>query len=336
MKEKMQLRPVCNKVYIASCTENGGIFRYSLYNDGSLSFIDKIQADRVMYMIAENGILYTVLRAPFPGLNESGLAAYKITVDGSLLQKSGAISTKGEVACHLTMSIPEQDIFCANYISGSVFKSDGTLVVHSGSSQHRMRQASPHTHCTVFTPDGRYLCVTDLGIDKIVIYDKDLKLVSQCSLPAGNGPRHLVFSPDNETAFCINELSSTVSLLKYAAGKLNYINDFTAFPKDYDGESAAAAIRISSDGKYLYTSNRGHDSISCFKVRNDELELFDIVPSGGNSPRDFNISPDGRWLLCANEGSDNVISFRINEDGSLLKKTCITDLKSPLCVVFGG
>lgn len=335
MAVEENLKITGNNVYIASCVENGGIYRYSLDNYGQLKFVDKLNADRVMYMTIHEDTLYAVLKEPLPHLKESGLVSLTIREDGSLDPNSSIISTGGEEACHLAVSVPENDVFCANYTSGSVFKSDGTLVTHSGNGPDKLRQEAPHTHCTVFTPDDKYLCVVDLGIDSIILYDKELKPVSRCSLVPGSGPRHLVFSTSGKVAFCVNELSNTVSVLEYSDGKLIYVDSFTTLPEGYSGESYAAAIRISGNGKYLYTSNRGHDSISCFEIGDRTVKLFDIVLCGGKWPRDFDITPDGKWLVCTNERSNSVTTFSIDENGRLKNTGFSIELQSPLCVTWG-
>lgn len=326
---------ICKNVYIAACDKNGGIYRYNIDDGGCLHFVDKTRADSIMYMIIRENTLYAVLKEPFAETKDSGLVSFEINSDGSLSPVDGIIPTKGEEGCHLTADISGNEVYCANYTSGSIFKSDGTTVAHRGEGPNKERQEAAHTHYIEFTPDGKYLCVVDLGIDKIIVYDKILKPVSECSLLPGSGPRHLAFAPDGRTAYCINELSNTVSILEYFEGNFTYINSVDTLPEGHTGESTSAAIRISEDGRYLYTSNRGHDLISCFETGHHTLELFDAVPCGGQCPRDFNISPDGKWLVCTNEVSDNVTVFQIGENGKLVKTDCVQGLRAPLCVAFG-
>jgi len=166
-----------------------------------------------------------------------------------------------------------------------------------------------------------------------VTYDKNLQFISSAEVEKGHGARHLLFSPDGRYAFCANELASTVTAFRYADGMLRKLETVHTLPQPYKGESSVAAIRITSDGKNLYVSNRGHDSISCFLVNEGSLTLTEVVNCGGMSPRDFNITPDGRFLLCANENSDTVTIFKMN-DGKLIKTHIELTLKSPLCVIF--
>ena len=317
-------------VYIASCDKEGGVCRYNLNENGEMLYVDKVDLDRPMYLTVNKNVLYALLREPFDNSKESGVAEFEISNDGNLIKNEIMQSTKGEVGCHLSV---DENIYCVNYISGSVIKIPDKLVIHSGKSIHPIRQTSPHTHQVVFTPDNKYVCVVDLGLDKILIYDKDLNYVSDANVPQGHGARHIVFSPDGKYSFCANELKSTVSVFAYYDGKLILGETYTILPDDYQGESTVAAIRISSDGKYLYVSNRGHDSIACFEVEDGILNLFGLVDCGGNSPRDFNITPNGRFLVCTNENSDNVTIFEVN-DGKLLKTKFEVEVKNPLCVVF--
>lgn len=325
----MTHKPLCN-VYIASCSHDGGIYRYHLSKDEHLIFIDKIELDRPMYMEVHKGQFHVLLRAPFENSKESGLVSFDMASDGRLINKTELQSTKGEVACHLCVG---DDVYCVNYISGSVIKMPDKLVVHTGNSVHSTRQTKPHTHQVIFTPDGNFLCVTDLGVDKVFIYDTNLNFISCAEVPQGHGARHMAFSPDGRYAFCANELTSTVTVFRYNNGKLEAEDTYNALPAEFQGESAIAAIRMSSDGKYLYTSNRGHDSISCFAVDGKRLTLFDVVSCGGKCPRDFNIMPNGDYLLCANENSDNVKIFVVT-DGKLLPTDRKVEVKNPLCIIF--
>lgn len=312
-------------IYILSSVENGGIYSYNLNKSGQLEFIEKIVLDRPMYAVLSSQRLYVLLRKPFKGNDESGLVSYAID-EGKLRDKSAVISTKGEVCCHLCIN--DGFVYAANYISGSVIKMPDRIVLHKGNSVNPERQSSPHAHFVGTTPDDKYICTADLGIDKIIIYDKQLKFISETVLKPGSGPRHIAFSDDGKYAYCANELSSTVTVLTYNNGKMKDIHEYSTVPADYHGNNAPAAIRYHKG--YVYVSNRGHDSIACFKAIEDKLVLIDIVNSGGNSPRDFNIFEE--HLICANEDSDNVTVFAL-KSGRLAELSKIS-LKKPLCVVF--
>jgi len=276
-----------------------------------------------MYMIISDRKMYVLLRAPFDS-HESGLITYDIAPDGSLQNPSSVQSTHGEVACHLCAD--ENTVYAVNYISGSVIKMPDTLVVHTGSSMHPHRQTSPHTHYVNFTPDGKYLTVTDLGTDQIYLYDRELSLQSAVRLPAGHGPRHLTFHEDGCHAFCVNELTSTVSLLLYENGKLQLLETVQTLPDGYTGESTSAAIRC--DGNTVYTSNRGHDSVSVLDFAGEHLHFRTTIPTYGSGPRDF-IIEDGS-IFAANE-KDNTVSIVSVTTHSLLAQFPIP---SPVCVTI--
>jgi len=317
-------------IYIAACEKEGGIYLCNINDDGVLTCVEKYDLDSPMYLAVSNNKMYAILRNPFENSVYSGLVSLDILNDGRLGDMSQMQSTMGEVACHLCV---DDDVYCVNYISGSVIKMPDTLVTHEGASVHPQRQTSPHTHQVIFTPDKKYVCVVDLGIDTIVVYDRNLNLFSKANVPQGYGSRHMVFSPDGKYAFCINELKSSVTVFSYKDGVLTPIKTYDAVPEDFEGQNTGAAIRITSDGKYLYASNRGHDSIACFEVDEDKLSLIEYVSCGGSSPRDFNITPDGKFVICTNENSGNVTVFEII-NGRLKKVSEQTGFERPLCVIF--
>ncbi len=309
--------------YIASCAKDGGILHCRMTGD-TLKPVSFTPLDRPMHMIISGGKIHILLRAPFEN-GESGLVTYDIAEDGTLVNPSPIISTMGEVACHLTAD--GGDVYAVNYISGSVFKAPDKLSVHEGSSIHPTRQTSPHTHFVSLTPDGEYLFVTDLGLDKIFVYRKDLSVRSTVAMPAGHGPRHLAFHADGRHVFCANDLASTVSLLEYHSGELVLVDTVNALPEDFRGISTAAAIRCVGDR--VYVSNRGHDSVSVLDFSRTTLTLRDTIPTHGKGPRDFVIADDR--IIAVNEAG-NVVCVVSIADGSLIAKL---DVPSPICVLCG-
>lgn len=316
-------------IYIASCVKGGGIYHYTLSENNVLDFCEKTTLDEPMYMIIKNEKMYILLRQPDEKTNFSGELSIDIDGTGKLFAPSRIISTKGVVACHLEVS--DDNIYAVNYVSGSVIKLPDTLVTHSGHGLHKIRQNAPHTHFVHVSPDGKYILVTDLGLDKIFVYDKDLKLVSEVSVPSGHGPRHLAFSDDGKIVYCVNELGSSVSIFSYSDGELKLQNTISALPKDFSGDNISAAIRIKDN--YLYVSNRGHNSISVFEIKDSyNIVLKECVDCGGNSPRDFNIIDD--VLICTNEKSDNVTVFKLNNYIPEIISESELNIPSPLCVAY--
>ncbi len=313
------------RLYIASCAAEGGIRQYRL-TDGHPEPVGFTPMEFPMYMIlsgdGEDAKMHILLLRPFEN-GESGLVTYRVAEDGSLYDPSPVISTHGVEACYLCAD--GETVYAANYDSGSVFMTPDRLVTHTGRSIHPSRQTMPHPHFIDFTPDGKYLCVNDLGLDQILIYDKELNLHSAVSLPAGHGPRHLAFHADGVHVFCMNELASTVSLLRYENGHMELRKTVSALPADFTGESTGAAIRCI--GNTVYTSNRGHDSIAVFDFTGDDLILQKTVPTYGSSPRDFIV--EGHLAIVTNQFG-NCVSFVSLEDGTLLEKL---EMPGPLCVL---
>ena len=311
-------------VYIASCTKDGGIYRYNLSEDGKLTKIGFTPMDCPMYMIAENNKMHVLLNAPFDNA-ESGLVTYDILSDGSLENPTQIISTTGEVACHLCAD--NGDIYCVNYMSGNVTKAGVKTVQHTGSGPNLPRQNGPHTHYTGLTPDKKYVCVTDLGLDTIFIYDKDLNVVSSAKVPDGYGVRHLIFSDCGKFLFAINELISSVSAFSYSDGKLELIDTVSILPEDFTEKSTGGAIRIHNN--LIYASNRGHESIAELSFDSKKLKLLNIYSCHGEHPRDFDFVGD--YIISTNMRSNNVAVMKI-ENG----KTIVTDnveIEEPLCVL---
>ena len=314
-----------DNVYIASCAPDGGIYFCKNNHDGTLRIVQKTEADRPMFLAIDGGRLYALLRAPFDSCENSGLISYDINPNGTLSNPSEILSTDGEVACHLTVA--NGCVYCANYISGSVKKFPDKLVTHKGHGPHPTRQTAAHTHFVTLSPTDQ-IFVCDLGLDKIFVYDKDLNEEYTISTPNGSGARHLAFLGD--MMYCVNELSSTVSVFKKSGERYEYLADYPALPSDFKGENTAAAIRI-QDG-FLYISNRGHNSIAAMKIEGDTLGSAAFTPCGGDFPRDMNICGD--YMFCANQYSKTVTSLKIGKNGKLSPTDFVMDIADPLCIIF--
>lgn len=313
-------------IYMLSCVENGGIYRCGLDDGGRITIFEKYELDRPMYSVKDSGYMYTLLRSPFNN-DESGVVRHQIVEDGKLVLDNafGIRSTKGVVACHL--AVEGDDVYCANYLSGSVIKLSDILRTHSGKGIHATRQEAPHTHFTAVSNDKKYVYVVDLGVDKIYVYNRNLELCSFVKLPDGLGPRHLAFHSNNKTVFCVNELDSSVSVLEREGDRLIYKETVAVLREKVD--NTCAAIRCV--GNFVYVSNRGHDSISCLEYKASTLKLLSVTHCAGISPRDFNIYSN--LLICANETSDNVTLFNVN-GACLTQKEQQINIEKPLCVVL--
>jgi 6-phosphogluconolactonase len=243
----------------------------------------------------------------------------------------------------------------ANYNGGNAavfpISPDGTLdqpsafVQSKGSSINAVRQSGPHAHSIQPSPDNRFVLITDLGIDKVLIYSFDEKTgflegndSMHASLTPGSGPRHLSFAPSGKYAFVINELSSTATVSSWDAltGRMVPGQSISTLPDNFTGTNTGAEI-LTVNGKYLYTSNRGDDSITLFNIDGIDGHLTQVerVSSGGLTPRHFEIDPTGRWLLAANQGSGKLVLFSIEPSSGRLKTSGKQlDQPSPVCVRF--
>lgn len=312
-------------IYILSCCEDGGIYRFG-FDCGRFIQKEKLPLYCPMYAVKRNGKMYVILRETDKENRFGGFISFDIAENGELLNPSELLSTNGIVPCHL--DVTDNGEYIVNYLSGNIVRLSGKTVTHTGHGIHPTRQEAAHTHFVTHSPDGKFILCTDLGLDKIFVYDRELNEYSVTSLPDGSGPRHLCFSDDGGLLYCVNELSNDVSVLKWNSGKAELLKSYAAI-SDFSGQSTAAAIRLS--GKHLYVSNRGADTISRFELVGDELRLLENTPCGGKGPRDFNII-DGH-IICTNENSNSITVLRL-ENGKPVLTDISESLKAPLCAVI--
>ena len=310
-------------IYIASRDKNGGIYRYEYSKGNAYKECSFYPMDSPMYMIKRHNQMHILLRAPFDTV-DSGYICCDILSNGELCKYSKIVSTQGEIACHLTEF--NNHIFCVNYTSGDVTKIGKKTINHN-----KEELPVSHPHYVGPTPDGKYICVTDLGQDYIYIYDDDLNCVNKVKMPHGHGVRHLIFSCDGRYVYTANELKSTVSVLKYNDGNMEIIDTKSCLPEDFNGVSYASAIRIYNEE--IYVANRGHNSISKMAFDGQKLEFLDSFSCNGITPRDF-IFHENR-IICANQDSDSVTVFEKNDNGafSFIQKIEIIE---PICVICGS
>ena len=293
-------------IYVASHDPQGGIFHFSLSAQGKLTLLERYLMDRPAYLCAEGNRLYALLREPF--MMQSGIAAFEIQPDGSLSSLGPIQPTHGAVAAHLLSW--NAAMYVVNYLGGTTIRMPDRIVAHNGSSVNPKRQESSHPHCLTPTPDGKYLCVCDLGTDYIYVYTPDLVEISRVAVTPGAGPRHLVFSGDGKFAYGSNEMASTVSVYGYRDGVMTHLADHSSLPEDFQGENSGAAIRLSGDGKVLYASNRGHDSVCIWDVDGAGLKNQRFLMVQGQSPREMVLA--GNFLLCGNEHSATITVFDLH------------------------
>jgi len=328
----------------------GGIYTLEFNeNSGELvqKALQKVTNPSYLCLSPNKKILYTF--EEIAEKDKPKLKAFSIDENGKLSLINEQI-IPGSYPCHLTISTNGKFLLVACYGTGNVqsypIEQDGSIgaiadnVKHSGKSENINRQEGPHAHMVSFDGDGK-LYVCDLGIDKVMVYgindDGKLKLLENevINIAAGSGPRHMVFHPSGQYAFVLNELTSTVSLLEKQAGKFVVKKDYLSLDGAFSGLPSAAAIRISNDGKYVFTSDRTVNTISTFEFDVDTLGLKGINPCGGTTPRDFNISPSGKWLLSAHQNSHDIVVFKLNaKKGKLKEQAKISEIESPTSLVF--
>ena len=285
----------------------------------------------------------------FDGTNGGGVYAFSIDPADGMLEALNARPTHGGAPCYVSVTPDGRYVLVANYVGGNVasypINHDGSLGTaadieqHEGSSAHP-RQEAPHAHFIAPDPGGGRALAVDLGIDRVVIYqlsDGDLVPSGFASVTAGAGPRHLAFHPRGDVAYVINELDSTVAAFTYAEGDLEPFQTISTLPESYDGENYCADIHVSTDGRYVYGSNRGHDSIVVFAVDRDTGGLTTIqhVSTGGSWPRNFAFDPTGRFLIAANQRTGNIVVFAADRlTGHLSPAGHELAVPSPVCIRF--
>ena len=306
------------------------------------SFLEIQPSGKFLYAVSESG-------------GAGSVSAYRIADDGNLKFLNQQPS-RGAGPCHVSIDHAGKNVLVANYGSGSAsvipIKSDGKLakppgfVQHTGSSVNPSRQKGPHAHSINVSSDDRFAFVADLGIDKVMIYRLDVErgtIVANdpafAELKGGAGPRHFAFAPNGKHAYVINELHCTVTAFAYepASGALTEIQTIPTLPDAFDGSNSCAEVRVHPNGRFLYGSNRGHDSIAVYRInrRKGTLTLVEHETADIKTPRNFNIDPTGRFCLVANQGSDSVVVFGINRKTGALDPTGHkVSVGRPVCVRF--
>jgi 6-phosphogluconolactonase len=281
------------------------------------------------------------------------VSAFAIQPDTGLLTLLNRQASQGGGACHVSVSPSGAHVAVANYGSGGIallpVNDDGSLAPasafhqHEGSSVNPKRQEGPHAHSVNFDAAGRFLFAADLGTDSIQVYAYDaaagtLTPAGSATLAPGAGPRHFVFHPSGKFAWVVNEMGNTITAFAYADGALTEVQTVPTLPADFEGESSTAEIRVHPSGRFLYASNRGHDSIAAFAIDEATGLLTPLchTPTGGKTPRNFALNPTGQWLLAANQESDSVVVFRVKDDGRLEANGDQVEVPAPVCVLFAG
>jgi len=292
----------------------------------------------------------------YSGQKSGAVTAFAADAKTGRLTLLNTVPSRGPGPCHLAVEKSGRTLLVANYSGGSVaalpIRPDGSLaeaatfIQHRGSSVNLRRQEGPHAHSINPSPDNRYAVAADLGLDKVLIYRLDAarSLLSShepgfVQVKPGAGPRHFAFHPSGKYGYVINELHSTITAFAYDGrrGALTELQTVTTLPAGFTGENSTAEVVVHPSGRFLYGSNRGHDSIAVFAI---DPAKGTLTPTGqpstqGSTPRNFAIDPTGGWLFAANQGSDNIVVFRIDpKSGGLTATSQKLQAGSPVCVRF--
>lgn len=312
------------------------------------SFLALHPNSRFLYAVNEIG--------DFQGTKSGAVSAFALDAKTGRLTFLNQQSSRGSGPCHLVVDRAGKNVLVANYGGGSVavlpIGADGRLgeatafVQHEGKSANPQRQEGPHAHAIQVDPANRFALSPDLGLDKILIYRFDAAQGAltpnqppAAAVAPGAGPRHLAFHPSGRFAYVINELNSTVTAFEYDAerGALKEIQSLSTLPEGFHGVNWTAEVQAHPSGKFLYGSNRGHDSIALFAIdaETGRLRYIGCEPTQGKTPRNFGIDPTGTYLIAANQQSDTLVVFRIDSETGRLTPTGQTaEAPMPVCVKF--
>ncbi|PLS18288.1 6-phosphogluconolactonase [Bacillus sp. M6-12] len=297
----------------------------------------------------DNKFLYSVAKSGENG----GIASYSINPENGELQSINQQLLKGASPCHVSINQDNSLAVTANYHKGtiesySVNSNNGkvspaaSVSEHSGSGPNKDRQEKPHAHYSGFTPDEKFVAAIDLGIDKLITYKVTGPALSELrsfTFRPGSGPRHLAFHPNRKFAYVMTELSSEVVALEYdqVNGSFTELQYISAIPADFQENNQGSAIHISSDGRFVYAANRGHDSIAVFQVNQDngELSFVEHTSTEGEWPRDFALDPSEQFLVVSNQETSSLALFkRDQESGKLSLIQSNVSVPFPVCVKF--
>ncbi len=292
------------------------------------------------------------------GKRAGAVNAYSLDTKTGRLVALNQQTSGGAGPCHVSVDATGKCVLVANYGSGSIaalpVRDDGalgeaaTIIQHAGSSVNPQRQAGPHAHFITPSPDNRFALACDLGMDKILVYRLDsaaAKLVANdpphAVVAHGAGPRHLAFHPNGRIVYVINEMNLTITVFGYDAARAALFEEqnISTLPTGYSTteKDSCAEIFVHPGGRFVYGSNRGHDSIAVFSVdtKTGKLTLVQHESTQGKTPRHFAIDPGGKWLFAENQNSDSVVLFSIDTETGRLKATGQTlTVGSPVCAVF--
>jgi 6-phosphogluconolactonase len=347
-------------VYVGTYTDttSKGIYRFTLdpktgattppvlaAETRNPSFLALHPSGRFLYAVGEI--------SSFDGKPSGAVSAFAVDPKTGGLALLNQQSSEGAGPCHVTVDKAGTHVLVANYGGGTVavlpIGADGKLAAassvqaHAGSGPNKARQEKPHAHGIYLSADNRFAFAPDLGADRVFVYRYDaakgaLEPHGAAALPPGSGPRHLAFDPQEKNAYVINELLSTITVMAYdaAKGTLTPGDSVSTLPTGFSGTSSTAEVAVSPDGRFVYGSNRGHDTLAIFSrdAATGRLTPLGHVPVGGLTPRHFTFDPSGQTILAAHQGSDTISVFRVDpRSGQLSPVGGTLSVGKPVCLL---
>ncbi len=332
--------------------ESEGVYSFVLDTEKekimNVQLVANLENPTYLAICNDNKNLYAVAKEG----DQGGVVGFRIDENTHKLVELNKGFTAGSSPCYVATNSDGSLLTAAYYHRGTVelytLNEDGSLdelkstVVHEGKGPNPERQEKPHTHYADFTPDEKYVVAVDLGIDQLITYEivqNELVKKQTLSLHPGCGPRHLTFHPNGRYAYLMTEISSEVIVLEYhhEDGSFKELQYISTIPEDFQENNQGSAIHITSDGKFVYVSNRGHNSLAIFQADRETgmLSLVDFVSSEGDWPRDFILDPSENYLVGSNQESNNLVLYKRDKNSgklTLLQK----DVKvgHPVCVKF--
>lgn len=329
--------------------DSEGIYSFIFHTDtGKIEDIKvaaKLDNPTYLAISSDNQFLYSVAQEGSSG----GVAAFSLNDTNGELQLINKQTAEGSPPCHVSVDRENRYLLSGNYHKGLVeaytlnkenssINGEHSIIEHKGTTEGQ----KPHTHFAAFTPDEKYITVVDLGIDQLLTYkliNDQLMKVNQLDLQPGSGPRHLVFHPNGQYAYVLTELSSEVIVVKYNEenGTFTPVQTITTIPTQFTENNQCGAIHISSDGRFVYAGNRGHNSIAVFRVDQDtnKLTFVEHTSSEGDWPRDFSLDPTEKFIISSNQESSNLVIYRRNvETGKLTLIQNDISVPHPVCIKF--
>lgn len=353
-------------VYVGTANYNGAASR-KLYlcsfnsETGELKLIDlaaETENPGFLAVRPDQRYLYSTNEVgEFNGEKSGGVSSFRIDPKTGKLEPLNQVHSFGANPAYITVSRNGKFVLVPSYYGGTMslpILGDGSLgsaagkVKESGTGVNLQRQESSHPHSVVLSPDNRFAITMDLGLDKLFVYKFDLETGSLkanspafAKAPPGAGPRHLAFAPTAKFAYVANELQSTVSAYSYdaQAGVFRLLQTISTLPLGVSGENTAAEIHVGPLGKFVYVSNRGHDSIRVFSVNSQDgsLSAVEDVPTLGKTPRNFVFDPSGKFVLVGNQDTNQVVVFSVDTStGRLVPTGAKVDLTAPVCISFAA